>query len=114
MCNRLPLSGRAKVCLPAGLIPPRPVPDAKGKRLWSRGERESSELWGLPASHQELLERFPYPFRLLDGDNNIYYYGRSGTCDDEAAFVPLERAKVDSGLHDRDGWAGQSKSVTSS
>lgn len=45
----------------------------------------------------ELVERYPYPFRLLDGDNNIYYYGRSETCDDEAAFVPLEWAKVDSG-----------------
>ena len=49
------------------------------------------------ATNSELLERFPHPFRLLDGDGNICYYGRSKTSDDDAAFAPLDWAKDDSG-----------------
>ena len=45
----------------------------------------------------ELLERYPHPFRLLDGDGTVCYYGRSHSCDDEAAFAPLDWAKADSG-----------------
>ena len=45
----------------------------------------------------ELITQYPYPFRLLDGDGNICYYGRSRTCDDDAAFAPLDWAKHDSG-----------------
>ena len=46
---------------------------------------------------QELIDSYPPPFRLLDGDGNHYYYGRSVTCDDDAAFAPLNWAKNDSG-----------------
>lgn len=45
----------------------------------------------------ELIERYPCPFRLVDADNNIHYYGRSQTCDDDDAFAPLNWAKNDSG-----------------
>ena len=45
----------------------------------------------------EMIETYPHIFRLLDADGNIYYYGRSRTCDDYAAFAPLEWAKADSG-----------------
>lgn len=49
------------------------------------------------ATTPELLDQYPHPFRLLDGDGNVYYYGRSQTSDDEAAFAPLDWAKGDSG-----------------
>ncbi len=45
----------------------------------------------------ELTETYPHPFRLLDGDGNHYYYGRSKTSDDDAAFASLDWAKDDSG-----------------
>lgn len=31
-----------------------------------------------------------YPFRLKDGDDNVYYEGFSTTNDDEGAFAPLD------------------------
>ena len=31
-----------------------------------------------------------FKFRLLDDDGEIYFYGYSSTCDDEAAFEPLD------------------------
>ncbi len=49
------------------------------------------------ATTPELVKLYPHPFRLLDGDGRICYYGRSKSCDDEAAFAPLDFAKVDSG-----------------
>jgi hypothetical protein len=33
---------------------------------------------------------FPHEFRLLDDDCEIYCYGYGATCDDEAAFAPLD------------------------
>ena len=45
----------------------------------------------------EMNARYPYPFRLLDGNGNIYFYGISMTCDDEEGFAPLDWAKYDSG-----------------
>lgn len=55
----------------------------------------------------EMIARYPYPFRLLDGDGNICFYGRSTTCDDQDAFAPLDWAKYDSGcttVEYRDNW----------
>ena len=46
---------------------------------------------------QEMIETYPHPFRLLDGDENHHYYGRSKTSDDDAAFAPLNWAKNYSG-----------------
>jgi len=34
--------------------------------------------------------RLKHKFRLKDGDGEIYYYGRSFTCDDDDAFEPLD------------------------
>ena len=31
-----------------------------------------------------------FKFRLLDDDGEIYFYGYSSSCDDEAAFEPLD------------------------
>ena len=31
-----------------------------------------------------------FKFRLLDDDGVIYFYGYSSSCDDEAAFKPLD------------------------
>lgn len=45
----------------------------------------------------DMIEIYPHVFRLLDGDGKVNYYGRSRTCDDDAAFSPLEWAKADSG-----------------
>ena len=39
----------------------------------------------------------PYQFRLYDGDDNLYYTGRSNDRDSEDAFIPLEWAEADSG-----------------
>lgn len=49
------------------------------------------------ATTPEMTETYPHAFRLLDGDGRICYYGRSRTCDDDAAFEPLDWAKDDSG-----------------
>ncbi len=46
---------------------------------------------------QEMANLYPHPFRLLDGDGQVYFYGRSQSCDDDAAFAPLDWAKGDSG-----------------
>jgi hypothetical protein len=40
---------------------------------------------------------YPFRFQLFDDDGNLYYEGRSTTCDDEAAFDPLDWAEADSG-----------------
>lgn len=34
--------------------------------------------------------RAVHEFRLLDDDEIVYYYGRCTSCDDEAAFAPLD------------------------
>ena len=31
-----------------------------------------------------------FKFRLLDDDGEVYFYGYSSSCDDEAAFEPLD------------------------
>ena len=31
-----------------------------------------------------------FKFRLLDDDGGVYFYGYSSSCDDEAAFEPLD------------------------
>lgn len=60
-------------------------------------------LEGLPCEdcvRLDLLEQFPHPFRLLDGDGNHCYYGRSeqGPNEDtDLAFAPLDWGKADSG-----------------
>jgi hypothetical protein len=40
---------------------------------------------------------YPHRFRLFDDDGYCYYEGQSVTCDDEAAFDPLDWAEADSG-----------------
>lgn len=49
------------------------------------------------ATTPELTTLYPHPFRLLDDDGRVYYYGRSRTCDDDEAFAPLDWGKGDSG-----------------
>ena len=39
----------------------------------------------------------PFRFQLFDDDGHLYYEGQSATCDDEAAFEPLDWAMNDSG-----------------
>ena len=51
----------------------------------------------LRLTNQELIDAYPHPFRLLDGDGNHHYYGRAVTCDDDVAFAPLNWAKNYSG-----------------
>lgn len=37
------------------------------------------------------LKDYKYSFRLLDGDGELYFSGRSTSDDDEEAFDPLDR-----------------------
>lgn len=34
--------------------------------------------------------KLTFAFRVKDGDGEVYYHGRSSSCDDDAAFAPLE------------------------
>lgn len=51
----------------------------------------------MPAVGPPVVVRFPHKFRLFDDDGHLYYEGYSETCDDEAAFAPLDWAGPDSG-----------------
>ena len=43
------------------------------------------EYWNKGRNHEGMFK-----FRLLDDDGEIYFYGYSSSCDDEAAFEPLD------------------------
>lgn len=43
------------------------------------------------------LSQLPFQFRLLDGDGEIYYQGRSDDRDSEEAFEPLDWASAHAG-----------------
>ncbi|HID40635.1 MAG TPA: hypothetical protein EYP33_00575 [Pyrodictium sp.] len=52
---------------------------------------EALKHWnGKEATREEAEINCVYKFRMLDDDNNIYYYGRSSDKDSEDAFSPLD------------------------
>lgn len=54
-------------------------------RVTSSEDRE----W-LGAGNGDQSKPMPYEFRLLDDDDNVYAHGVSSSCDDNAAFAPLD------------------------